>query len=193
MSRTKCVWFFLMAFLIIIFCTWFFLFLQSYPVYCHQWEKASIRISMSSHKYLSLNETETFHFVIENIDTQDAEVTVRLQNGGDFLDFLDSEGSNVFYSGSVRSQEQIHRQIKMTIYLRSGKNAFFHINENAGLSLWSGVNSQAPQKMADLPLKMASIAWSRSLSHLFTLLLLGLTVWVGREVWQLQIAVQQRV
>ena len=172
----------LLAGLVVMLSLWAFVTWHTIQRYYDQWEISSVSFLVSSPKYISANEEEEMRIGVGNSRSNDVEVVFRLVNNGPLIGFLGVEKGNSIYSGSLQSQEQVNRQLKI-FFPWDVNQANDVLGKIARLSLWGSVDNTPLQKVADLEIMIAPVPWAKSISNYLGTALGGLVLWLSKELW----------
>lgn len=137
-----------------------------------------IRALVFSPKYLSPNEDEEFRFAFENPSADSVNVSFGLENNGALSGFLGLQESNIVYSGTLQSRQQVNRQSKVFFPMD-----LVRFDQAPKLSLWASIPNAAVEKR-DLEIYLAPIPLARSVSNYFGTVLLGLAGLLFRDLWE---------
>jgi hypothetical protein len=177
-------WWLLSAALVILASFWLFLAYYSWQEYSQHWDIQPVKVIISSPQYLSAGEEEEIRIAVENDRDSTVQAVFKLTNSGQRLNFLEHEGSNVFYRGDIQSQEQVTRKLKVFFPFGFGNGQANNVlGQPAGLSLGGSIDSQAPQLVADLPVKIAPFPKAKTWVNQIGIMLAGLVIWLFRELW----------
>jgi|YNPBryantNP2012_1023418.scaffolds.fasta_scaffold08999_2 hypothetical protein len=140
-----------------------------------------VRALVYSPKYLSANEDEEIRFAFENPSANPVIATFGLENNSALTGFLGLLESNIVYSGTVSSRQQINRQAKVFFYVTPVQ--FGEIDTRVPrLGLWASIDNSTFEKK-NLDIYLAPIPLARSLSYYLGGILSGLGVFFLREMW----------
>lgn len=140
-----------------------------------------IRALVYSPKYLSANEDEEIRFAFENSSANPVTVTLGLENNSTRTGFLGLQESNLVYSGTVFSRQQVNRQTKVFFFVDPSQLGNID-TQVSRLGLWASIdNARFEQK--DLDIHLAPISQARSLSYYLGGILSGLGIFFLREMW----------
>jgi len=141
----------------------------------------SIRALVFSPKYISLNEDEELRFAFENPTTNAVTVTFGLENNSALPGFLGLQESNIIYSGTLQSRQQINRQTRVFFH-----TDLFRLGELSArvprLGLWGSIDG-LPIEKKDLEIYFAPLPFARALWNALVTVFAGLTGLLAREVW----------
>lgn len=142
---------------VVAFSFWIFIFSYTYPVYVNQWQVSSLKISLHTPRYLSVNDENVIRISLENTHDQTVNANVRLTNDGTVISFLGSE-TNVFYSGFIKGNSQVNRQL--LVFIPLSDNVLGNMTE---LRLHGNIENASWDKK--LPLRIAPIPNIKSIGN----------------------------
>jgi multidrug efflux pump subunit AcrB len=149
--------------------------LYSLPSIDFHSEDQGLRVSVFAPQYVSADQEEEIRFAIENQTDNAADVTFNLIGDRNQMAFLARSGSNEFYSGQVRSKEQIDREVKVFFPRRLAKDA--------GLSV-SGTKNKSGLKDIKLPIYIAPVPKAKALTYYLFAAWGALGLWISKEWWE---------
>lgn len=162
----------------VVFSVWVVATFYVFQKYSASLSFSSTRALVFSPKYLSLNEDEEFRFAFENPSPNPVDVTFGLENNSARLGFLGLQESNIVYSGTLQSRQQINRQAKVFFPFDLAQ-----FDQSPKLSLWASIANAAVEKK-DLDVYLAPFPLARSISNYFGTVLLGLVGLLLRDLWE---------
>jgi hypothetical protein len=180
-------WWGLSAAFVIIFSFWLNTTHYALGKYSGDWScnPPSVRVRILAPVNVSADEDEEIILSVENIGTDSVDVAFQLVNHGSSLNFPSSAGNNSFYSGPVAPREYIYRQMK--VFFPSGVNQIYKMRgKPIGLSVLGCIPNTRDQTLElELPIRIAPIPRTRLISNYLGAVLVGLVIWLAKELWNL--------
>lgn len=157
------------------------------PRYSDQWDFPPVKVRVSSRRYLTVNEDEELRIAVKNQSDKSILASIRLDGSGDVPVFIEQDGTNLFFSGSIHGSEQIERRVNVFVPYDFGKGkANDTLGKDIILTLWVGLGIQKSEQIAEFHLSTVPIPRPRTLFGLFFSILAGTLTWAFKEWWTIQ-------
>lgn len=171
---------FLLAVLVVVISIWAVAMRYTVEKYWEPVQFDSIHTLVYAPKYLSPNEDEEIRLAFDNFSIKPVTVTFGLANSSSITGFLGLE-SNIIYSGTIASRQQINRQARVFFYMEPARfgQVAPHIPR---LRLWASTDN-SPIEERELEIYLAPLPLARSLSYSLGGILSGLGIFLFREMW----------
>jgi len=143
-----------------------------------------IIIWLSSPEYLSVNEEAVFRFSLKNSQGNAILANFRLDSNDTIPAFIELEGTNIFWDGIIKGNEQVDRQVNVFIpFDFGGGNTNHTLGKKIGLTLWGKTGIQPFENITEISVHTAPIPWPKTLFFGSLSTLSSLLLWVAKEWW----------
>jgi hypothetical protein len=159
-----------------------FLGLYALPRHTETESRPPLIFLVSGHQYYSVNEEDEIRFGMQNSQASPVTVTLRASISGNLLVFIDQDGTNVIYDGSIQGKQEIVRKISILFPYDFNSGQVTKIfGQKAHVIFDGNINGKDIQPF-ELPIGIAPIPWYKqlfagTLSTLGALVLWSLKEW----------------